>query len=210
VPTRAEPKSSVNIAAHRVYHVTHVNNLPSILAAGALLAEATPVFDISSAVTRELRASLEVSRGAHVSSFIPFFLTPGATHWSELRSGAVGAHWSAEARAAAPSEFVVLVTDIGTVTATAIIADGDAAGTLTRFAGVSTEFSDAGDRMLRRLIADEDSLVAAELLVLGSVPLSDVALIGVANDRSRDKVRDLLAGSGFEPKISVYPPWFTA
>jgi hypothetical protein len=40
------------------------------------------------------------------------------------------------------------------------------------------------------------------------LPLESVTLIGVANDKVRQSVRDLLAGSSFTPKISVYPPWF--
>ena len=35
-----------------------------------------------------------------------------------------------------------------------------------------------------------------------------VALIGVANEPVRDQVRALLSGTGFRPKVAVYPPWF--
>ena len=49
---------------------------------------------------------------------------------------------------------------------------------------------------------------AAEALAHGSFPIDAVQLIGVANDRVRDTVKDLLADSGFTPKVAVYPPWF--
>ena len=35
-----------------------------------------------------------------------------------------------------------------------------------------------------------------------------ITLIGVANDRVRAAVRALLAGSGYQPRVAVHPPWF--
>ena len=56
---------------------------------------------------------------------------------------------------------------------------------------------------------DEDLLVRAELLVCERLPFDAVTLIGVANDRARNEVRDILTASEFITKVSVYPPWFT-
>jgi hypothetical protein len=64
--------------------------------------------------------------------------------------------------------------------------------------------------MLYRLRAESDdtALHNAEFLVAARLPLESVSLIGVANDKVRQSVRDVMAGSDFTPKISVYPPWF--
>ena len=41
------------------------------------------------------------------------------------------------------------------------------------------------------------------------VGFDSIALIGVANDRVRDQVRDMLSrAGGYAPKVAVYPPWF--
>jgi hypothetical protein len=41
------------------------------------------------------------------------------------------------------------------------------------------------------------------------VAFDAITLIGVPNDRVRDRVKRLLADSGgHAPKVSVFPPWF--
>lgn len=201
--------STLDVAAQRIYHVTHINNLEAILGEGSLVAGAVPAVDVSSEINRELRRTAEVAPGRIVAEYVPFFLAPTATLWVDLRDGAVGAHWSAEARAAAPSDFVMLVTSLGALGAVgesdAVLSDGDPAHSLTRFAA-----TDSTERMLRRLHDTEDALLDAEALALGSVPFEAITVIGVANNRARDAVRALLAASSFTPKVAVYPPWFTA
>ena len=83
---------------------------------------------------------------------------------------------------------------------------------------------DAGNILLRKCrssayFADPDDTSAdiglreGELLAGASVPVSSIALIGVAHEPARDRVREILAdawpsGSGAAPKVAVYPPWF--
>jgi hypothetical protein len=86
-----------------------------------------------------------------------------------------------------------------------VVADGDAAGTYTRFAGGA----DPALRMLARL-HNSDHALAAEVLVKDSVPFEAVQLIGVANEPQRDRVRALLDAAGVRTKVAVYPPWFAA
>ncbi len=86
-----------------------------------------------------------------------------------------------------------------------VVADGDAAGTFTRFASGQ----DQALRMLSRLHNTDDAL-GAEVLVFGAVPFSAVQLIGVANEPHRDRVRAVLESSSTRPKVAVYPPWFAA
>ena len=214
----ATAKKPLDLSAQRIFHVTHVSNLAAIIEHGAILAaakpstdaatdaapHAQPQLDVSSDVTRELRSTAEVNPGAMVSEFVPFFLSPEATNWVELLSGAEGVHWSDAARTANPTDFVVLAGTVGAIGDEVVVSDGDAAGSVTRFA----TNAEAVDRMLRRLLADEFSLITAEVLAPSHYKLEDVALIGVANDRTRDAVRALLKGAGVSPKVAVYPPWF--
>jgi hypothetical protein len=87
-----------------------------------------------------------------------------------------------------------------------VLADGNVEADATRFATTREE----AERMLYRLRAESDSalLANAEVLVPGRLAFESITLIGVANDRVRSTVRDVLEGSDFTPKISVYPPWF--
>ncbi len=190
----------------RIFHVTHGDNLPAILATGALLpsSQAAPAVRLASDLARELRATAPAADEHSVDDCVAFSLTPQATWWLDVQEGAAGPTWSAAARAAATTDFVVLGVDIRSLADRLIVSDGDAAAPATRL-GVGPE---GRQRMLARAAASPDALQAAEALVPGSVPLDLVALVAVANDRRRDEVRALLQSAGVAAKVAVYPPWF--
>lgn len=202
-PKRTAPvvaaRPVITTANQRVYHLTHVDNLERILAEGALVADARPPVDLSSELTRELRASAEAAPGQPVSEYVPFFLEPLSTLWLELREGSGDPRWSAAARAAATTDFVFLVTTVAALGEDVVVADGDAASTYTRFA--------SGDDVLRMLerLHDTDVRPDAEVLAKGRVPWRAIQLIGVANEKVRDRVRAMT-----NTKVAVYPPWFVA
>jgi hypothetical protein len=191
---------------HRIFHVTHISNLPLILDAGELRPSATaePALRLASDITYELRATAPVADGVSVHDCVAFSLSPLATWWGEVQDGAAGPTWSDEARAASTVDFVVLGVDIEAVANELVVSDGDAAAKLTRI-GAGPE---GRDRMLARAAATPWALQAAEALVPGTVPLDRVALVAVANDRRRDEVRSLLKSAGVTAKVAVYPPWF--
>jgi hypothetical protein len=202
----------------RLYHVTHISNLPEILSTGSLLADAaTPVVDISSAENREARKTVFVAgqQDSPVSAFVPFFLSPDAMLWQSIRSGKSDARLAADVPALSVNDFVVLVTTIGAVSvdgvgalSNVVVADGDAAGSLTPFAANSA----SAVRMLRKLrAADEaDALLEAEVLVADEVPVDKIALIGVANVVVREAVKRMLAPTPYATKVAAYTPWFEA
>ena len=193
-------RKSIDPARQRVYHVTHIGNLEAILGSGELSARATPVVDLSTDLTRELRATAEVTGGHSVADYVSFYLAPSANVWDDLRRGANDeTRWSAAARSAASADFVVLVTTVAELGSEAVVTDGDAAGSLTRFS--------TGDDITRALtkLHDSEALGVAEVLALDSVPFTSIQLIGVANDPVRDRVREMTSS-----KVAVYPPWFQA
>lgn len=195
---------SISVSEQRIYHVTHIRNLASILTAGELRADAVPEVDLSTELTRELRRTAEPVPGRTVAEYVCFFLAPTAVLWEDLRSGAGDTtRWSDAARAAASTDFVFLVSTMKELGEDALIADGDAAGTYTRFAS-----GEAIDGMIRRLHSDDAGRFAGEALIDDSFEFDLVQLIGVANDRVRDQVRELLETAGFTTKVAVYPPWF--
>ncbi len=199
----------------RMFHVTHISNLPLILETGRLLppSQAEPALRLASELSLELRGSAPVpGDGGHdddgversVADCVAFSLTPQATWWLEVQEGAAGPTWSAAARSAATTDFVVLGVDIAAVSNTVVITDGDAAAPATRL-GIG---ADGRQRMLARAAATPEALQVAEALVPGEVSLATVALVAVANDRRRDEVRELLKAAGVTAKVAVYPPWF--
>jgi hypothetical protein len=210
-------KRTAPVGEQRIYHLTHVSNLPQIVAASMLLADSNdawderPTVDISASATREKRRSATVSTANDlvVADFVPFFLSPNASVWETIRSQTEDPRLSAEAHRSSAYDFVILVSTVQTVfdhNEGVVVTDGDAAGTMTRF-GTSRESS---ERMLRNLRADEESetILEAEVLVPHAAPFELVTLIGVVNDGVRSKVKSILKASEHQPKVSVYPPWF--
>jgi hypothetical protein len=202
----------IQVGTQRLYHVTHIKNLPAILSDGALLADAGaqsahPSVDVSSAAGRETRRSVDVA-GRPVAGFVPFFLSPHARVWDSLRSREPDPRLAGDAGHYAPAEFVILVTGAAAALATgeSAVADRDAALPLTRF-GTGR---DGSERMLHSLLADAEgeALLDAEFLVADAFPISSVALIGVSDEKVRDVVKRHLAEAGTNTKVAVYPPWF--
>ncbi len=229
-PARRSTSSSLSkplddVGVQRIYHVTHRSNLAGILAAGQLLADANegwkirPLVDISTGDARRARREMPVAGRPDlaVANYVPFFLTPDSAVWSTVRARTADPRLAIDFEEFSASDFVMLVStvktvvdhradDEGTDAAAVVVTDGDAAHALTRFASTRLD----ADRMLHRLRADKDSpaILSAEFLVQGSLPFELVSLVGVANDRARDEVKDTLHAAGFRPKVSVYPPWF--
>lgn len=197
---------AVDPGTRRIFHLTHVKNLEGILTDQQILADAagaSPVVDISSADNRQLRR--EVSAGpAPVATYVPFFLAADAILWEGMRSGVANYRLSEDAHSIPASEFVMLVGSVRGAGDDAVITDGDAADPATEFSSPDM----LGGRMPRRFFEEEDSVRSAEFLVPNAFPFSSVTLVGVANDKVRSHVRELIATHGFTQKVSVYPPWF--
>jgi hypothetical protein len=220
----ATPKKQINVGEQRIYHLTHIENLSQIISSGAILANTNdelderPAVDISAPATREARnrATVFEPEGVAVADYVPFFLSPNASVWRNIRSQIPDVRLSTNAHEASAYDFVLLISTIqhayqaqgedAADAANVIVTDGDASGTLTRF-GTSRESS---ERMLRGMRADEesDTILHAELLVRDRLPFERVTLIGVANDNVRNAVKQILAHAAYKPKVSVYPPWF--
>ncbi|MGT2427344.1 DarT ssDNA thymidine ADP-ribosyltransferase family protein [Amnibacterium kyonggiense] len=203
VPAKVPP-----FTTRRLYHVTPLVNLESILLDGELRSVAgglEPDLDVAAALVRQLRAHADVGDGRYVDEFVPFSASPDAERWVELRSGAEEPHWSAAARALGAADYAVLVAVGRDLGQDLVVADADAAAPGTRFA-----LGDAARGVAAAGRVDPD-LIAAEVLVPGPVPLSAVNLIAVANEPARARVRRMFADvDGVPPKVVVHPPWFVA
>lgn len=214
-------EAPLDAAATRLYHVTHIDNLGRILGAGALLADAgdppaEPVVDISAPAAREFRRTATVGEtGAHVAEYVPFLLSTDAHVWESIRTGAPDPRLTAEALGRPIADHVILVTSVAAAAGARLKAPGELVVSETDAAVGGTAFADTwpeAERTLVRLTLAEEGagLRAAEVLVLGSVPLERIALVAVANDRVRDRVRAALQAVGSKTRVAVYPPWFQA
>lgn len=209
--SRAQPRTAGvgrpdhKVGEQRIYHVTHMNNLAAIIEADGLRANVTPTVDASSVANREKRRTTAVGEATTVSDYVSFFLSPNATVWSTIRGQGSDPRLSREIRDLPAADFIIMVSTVKVATTMEVaVADGDAAHVLTNFGTTP----DTNDRTLRKLRADDALILTGELLVRESFPFDQLALIGVANDRARDAVKEILQLAAHEPKVSVYPPWF--
>ena len=71
-------------ACPSIYHITHVDNLPSIIATGGLISEATmatrggpsSTIGMSAINVRRLRLPVDCHPGDHVGDYVPFYFCP--------------------------------------------------------------------------------------------------------------------------------------
>lgn len=216
-PAIASDAPRLDLKALRIYHVTHIDNLPPILDAGALLADAAgavPIVDLAAPHAREYRRSAEVAdTDAVVADYVPFLLTTDAHVWNSVRTATPDPRLHEDAVKRAPADFVIFVSSLASAQAgnaevpgTIVVNESDAAA---GGSAVASEWNDV-QRLLQRLHRDEEGagLDGAELLVRECLPLDSVALIAVANDPVRDRVRAALAAAGVRARVAVYPPWF--
>ena len=197
------------LSSLRAHHFTHIENLPAIVAAGALLprSEATPSIDVSSGELTAARSAVLTPEGIPLPEYVPFSLTPDSLAWEAVRSGADSPLWSDAARTSRATDFVVLVVPATAFGDAVSLADSNAIDADVRFA----TGREAVGALLRRVQLSDPDLQRVELLAAESVPLDSVAVVGVANDRSRERVRAILAeGAGPAPRVAVFPPWFVS
>jgi len=111
----------------RIFHVTHVRNLPAIIGAGELRpsSQATESAEVvlASEITHELRMTAQATPDASVLDCVAFSLTPKATWWSQVQDGAAGPTWSDAARRALAVDFVVLGVDIPSIADRLVVSD---------------------------------------------------------------------------------------
>jgi hypothetical protein len=219
--TAAGSKRLVSVGEQRIHHVSHVSNLEGILHSGGLFADACdawtarPALDVSSQDNRNRRRTTVAAGDATVAGYVPFYLSPNAHLWETIRAGITDPRLSPSVGALPASEFIIFVSTVGKVaghrdhtgTGDIVVSDRDAADPRAHFSASVDDY----ELMLRRLQADRDSdtpLLHAELLVKDTVPLTVFSLIGVANDKARDRVRAILESWEFQPRVAVHPPWF--
>lgn len=227
----------IDVDVHRIFHLTHLKNLAGIAERGALLpdaAGANPEFDLSAPGHRDERRTAalpEIAPDAAadtvepadeapadteprtVAHCVPFFATPESRLWADVRTGTPDPRLSAAAKESAAADYVILATTVGEVerSAALVLALDEASAP----AAPMTGDRDAMRRELRRLVAveaeegDDHPLGHIELLAVGQVPVEAITLIGVANSKARDEVKEILHDAGLGIRVAVYPPWFT-
>lgn len=206
---------------HVIMHFTHVNNLPGILEAGNLHADAnvdrgsslvTEAADLDIKAHRR-RIHVGVAPGGIVADYVPFYFAPRSPMLFKLFKGSVVGYTEGQ------DPLIYLVTTVESIAAAgmrSLFSDGNCAAAVTQIfddlsmldsvvdwqlmrAKMWNNTADDPDRMRRRM---------AEFLVHERVPVSCLARIAVRTQSMKTRVEGTLAAHAVGLPVLVRPSWY--
>lgn len=206
----------------RIYHITHVDNLPSIVAAGGLLSDSAmrerggpqSAIGMSSIKERRMRLPLKCHPGDTVGEYVPFYFCPRSIMLYLLHMG----NHSELAYREGQRSIVHLQCDVDTVIDWATEHGVRWAFSFTNASATYASFSSAVDELdgidwpAVRATDFRDRKTKdgkqAEFLVHDFFPWSAVERIGVRSADIRQKAEGALGDSQHRPSIDVLRHWY--
>ncbi len=207
----------------KIYHITHVKNLPSIVTDDAILCDRAmvqrggPAREIGmSAIKRRRIEQLEVvsHRGTKVGDYVPFYFCPRSIMLYVIHC----ANHPELGYREGQGPIVHLVADIDEVLAWAERSERKWALSLSNAGARYTEFRSSRDALAEldwSAIAATDFREAnvkeakqAEFLVHESFPFSLVERIGVGSTAIQVRAASAFSASSHQPPIDVRPDWY--
>lgn len=206
----------------KIYHITHVDNLPSIIAEGCLVSDATmikregPTTAIGMSSIKHRRLSLPVSchPGDHVADYVPFYFCSRSIMLYVLHR----ANHDAVTYRDGQGPIVHLEADLNDVVAWANGEGRRWAFSLSNAGANYTQFRSHLDQLDE---VDWEAVAAkiwnapevregkqAEFLVFGSFPWELVSRIGVSSMSVRVLVDMALKSPVHKPKVEIRPDWY--
>lgn len=203
-----------------VYHITHFDNLGSILVqqgldcTSRLQARSAGYRNIARQDIQESRATWEVPLppGGVLHDYVPFYFAPRSPMLYSIHTGYVPTYKGGQ------SDVIYLVCDaqyLATAKVPFVFTDGHASSPLSDYFNDLDDLSavdwaimkeqywrntlEDGDRKRRRM---------AEFLVHAKVPLNLVSAIGVIDKEMQGKVTALLKPYRFEINVGVVRSWY--
>lgn len=207
----------------KIYHITHLRNLPQIVEAGRLWSDARRVekglnCDVvgMSHIKERRQKEIEVAchPGTHVGDYVPFYFCPRSIMLYILH---MGNHPDLNYREG-QRPIVHLQADLDAVVQWAksrerpwAFTDRNAGGFLANFftglahldevnwtAVASTDFRDMAIKEGKQ----------AEFLVHGDFPWSLIERIGVCDEQVAGEVRQVIVNAGHRPTVAVERDWY--
>jgi hypothetical protein len=207
-----------------IYHFTHVNNLPAILAAGCLRCDATARLGMTQTEVgakdikeSRRRRAIPIEPGGHVGDYVPFYFASRSPMM--YRIACEHRDRAADRYQGGDKPLVYLVTTLGSVTGSGaawVATDGNAATATSEF---TSDLSDL-ERMVDWPLLEADRWNntpedpdrqrrrQAEFLVYRSLPLALVRWVGVHDDEIRSRVDNLLVDHALAQRVIVRPRWY--
>lgn len=200
----------------KIFHITHIDNLPRILAAGCLWSDARRVrmgLEVHNIgylhikARRRERPVGEVAAGGKLGDYVPFNFCPRSVMLYKVHRG----H---DDYRAGQDGIVHLVSTARTAVATGRPCAFTDRHADVRYAAYYDDFADLGKvdwGVMHRKYWNEDEiseLRQAEFLVHDWFRWDAFLEIGVIDEAMADRVRSLLGSSVRGPTVNVQPQWY--
>ena len=206
----------------KIYHITHVQNLPSILAAGCISSDARRIgqglanTNVGMTKIKERRLALEIDchPGTTVGEYVPFYFCPRSIMLYLLYRG----NHPELSYTDGQRLIVHLEADLHTMVRWAEANDRRWAFSTSNAGAYYTGFFNRLDQL------DEINWVAvaardfrnmtikegkqAEFLLFDDCPWQLIERIGVINTQMAQQVTAILEQSGYKTGVSVQPTWY--
>jgi ssDNA thymidine ADP-ribosyltransferase, DarT len=203
-----------------IYHITHVNNLSSIITDGGLrtccdLRDAGVNYtDIAHETLQDWRATKEVycGPGGVIHDYVPFYFAPRSPMLCAIHNGRVPNYREGQGQVL---HLVSSVEAVRGATLSFVFTDGHSRIDFTEFYD-DVSYLDQIDWQImkekywRDTIADNDRKRRrqAEFLVHKFFPWDLVELIGVSGSRMKARVESILIECDHKPLVSVHSDWY--
>jgi hypothetical protein len=204
-----------------IYHITHINNLSSILNLGGLVAnsrlkqEKINYQDIAYGHIQDRRGRTPVpcSGGGYLHDYVPFYFAPRSPMLYAINKGTVSSYQEGQ------NSVIYLVTDINTIEAEGLdfaFTDGHAAMDYTSFFTnlEDLEYEIDWDIMEEKYWRDTDDdpdrkrRRQAEFLVYRFFPWQLIHEIGVINAGIQARVKEILQGFDIQTPVKICSQWY--
>lgn len=209
-------------AQPKIYHITHVNNLPDIVADGGLFADATMTsrggpragIGMSSIKTRRLTLPVHCHAGDFVGDYVPFYFCPRSIMLFVIHRG----NHPHLTYGGGQGSIVTLEASLDKVLAWATTSGRrwvfSFCNASAGYAEFSAEPGDLHDLDWTAIAATDFRLPAvkeakqAEFLVHGWFPWTLVDLIGVHSPAVQTQAAAAIATASHQPRVVVREAWY--
>ena len=201
------------IKSFPVYHITPLENLPGILAAGGLKSDAAmiatghTVIGYTHIKERRLKEiQVPCCGNRYVGEFVPFYFCPRSPMLFTINKGNTGLPAGCQSRIIHLETTVGVVVDSGRAWA---VADGNAGARHASFSAEEASIKALDWNAIRATDwRGKQHQKQAELLVADSFEWKDFVRIGCYDPEVAAEVRTLIQGQSHQPVVESKPAWY--
>lgn len=204
----------------KIYHITHIRNLPSIIEHGGILCDNSMASKIVNHVgiahshikERRARKSVPLSPGGTLADYVPFYFAPRSPMLYAIHSGYVEGYREGE------TAVLHLVSSVDKVTKAGfkfVFTDGHAEMAISKFYNNSIDLNKIDWKIMEAMYwndTEEDNDRSrrrqSEFLVQRFFPWTCIEEIGVINGVMEDKVNATLSSCSHKPAVTRHKNWY--